>query len=91
MDIEWHRDKAISNRARHGIGFEEAATALDDPRALVLEDAHAEGEMRYILLGMSTQLRLLIVVYTLRKGNTIRIISARKATKKEVTAYAQGI
>ena len=62
-----------------------------DPLALVRDDPDARGEMRLVLLGMSHTGRLLIVCYTLRDEETVRLISARKATKKEVKYYAQGI
>ncbi len=66
--------------------FDEAASCLLDTMALVREDNHAENESRWILLGMSNQARLLVVVYTLR-GESIRLISARKPTTKEVMYY----
>ena len=68
--------------------FEEAATSLLDPQALAQEDADSEGEGRWILIGMSASARLLTVVYTLRDESRIRLISARKATRKEVGYYA---
>jgi uncharacterized DUF497 family protein len=88
MDIEWDKDKAAANLKKHGVSFEEGATALLDPMALAQEDASARGESRWILLGMSDRLRLLTVVYTLRSEDRIRLISARKATRKEADAYA---
>lgn len=88
MDIEWARDKAEANLKKHGVSFEEAATALLDPMALAHEDSAARGERRWILLGMSDSLRLLTVVYTVRGEDRIRLISARKATRKETETYA---
>jgi len=88
MEIEWDADKAASNLRKHGISFEEAATALLDPTALAQEDVSAEGEARWVLLGMSAQPRLLTVVYTLRNQDRIRLISARRATRKEARQYA---
>ncbi len=89
MDIEWDTDKAVSNLAKHGVSFDEAATALLDPMALAQEDEDADGEARWVLLGMSAQTRLLIVVYTLRDPDErVRLISARKATRKEAKYYA---
>lgn len=88
MDIEWDKDKAASNLKKHGVSFEEAASALLDPQALAQEDRAVEGEHRWILLGMSDELRLLTVVYTLRDEERIRLISARKATRKEAEHYA---
>lgn len=66
MEVEWDADKAVANFKKHGVRFEEAATALLDPRALAQEDADSEGEARWVLIGMSTNARLLTVVYTLR-------------------------
>ena len=88
MEIEWDSDKADSNLEKHGVRFEEAATALLDPMALAQEDAASEGEPRWVLIGVSSQLRLLTVVYTLRSQDRIRLISARKATRKEAKHYA---
>ena len=88
MEIEWDADKAASNLRKHGVSFEEAATALLDPMALAQEDSTAEGEARWVLLGMSAQRRLLTVVYTLRSQDRIRLISARRATRKEARQYA---
>lgn len=88
MEIEWATEKAAANFAKHGVSFEEAATALLDPMALAQEDIAAQSEPRWILLGMSARLRLLTVVYTVRSGDRIRLISARKATRKESEDYA---
>lgn len=88
ITIEWDSDKADSNLKKHGVGFEEAATALLDPMALAQEDAGSEGEPRWILTGMGAALRLLTVVYTLRRQDRVRIISARRATRKEAEQYA---
>jgi len=88
IDIEWDADKAVANFKKHGVRFEEAATSLLDPQALAQEDADSEREARWVLIGMSTSARLLTVVYTLREENRIRLISARKATRKEVENYA---
>ncbi len=88
MDIEWDAGKAAANFKKHRVRFEEAATSLLDPSALVQEDDTSEGEARWVLVGMSANSRLLTVVYTLRDENRIRLISARKATRKEATYYA---
>ncbi len=84
--IDFDLSKAQSNFDKHGIAFDEAATCLLDARALVREDQNAEGEVRIVLLGCSEKGRLLTVVYTLR-GETPRLISARKATKNETKSY----
>ena len=88
MEIEWDPKKTASNLKKHEVSFEEAATALLDPMALAQEDTAAEGEPRWVLLGMSAQLRLLSVVHTLRRQDRIRLIAARKATRKESKHYA---
>jgi len=87
-EIEWDATKAAANLQKHGVGFDEAATALLDPMALAQEDDTSAGEARWVLVGMSIDVRLLTVVYTLRAENRIRLISARKATRKEASAYA---
>ena len=88
MDIEWDAGKAAANLDKHGVRFDEAATSLLDPMALAQEDESSEGESRWVLIGMSANARLLTVVYTLRDENRIRLISARKATRKEASIYA---
>jgi uncharacterized protein len=88
MDIEWDADKAVANFKKHGVRFEDAATSLLDPQALAQEDTHSEGEARWVLIGMSSNARLLTVIYTLRDENRIRLISARKATREEAEYYA---
>ena len=88
MDVEWDPGKAAENLKKHGVRFEEAATSLLDPNALAQEDKDSESEARWVLIGMSANARLLTVVYTLRDENRIRLISARKATRKEAAFYA---
>lgn len=89
MQITWDENKAVSNQKKHrGVSFEEAATCLLDPMALVVEDPDAEGEQRFILIGMSSNASLLTVCYSVPDGSSIRIISARKPTKREVDSYA---
>jgi uncharacterized DUF497 family protein len=88
IDIEWDSDEADSNLQKHGVSFEEAATAQLDPMALAQEDAASEGEPRWVLIGMSAQMRLVTVIYALRHRDRVRLISARKATRKVVKYYA---
>jgi len=88
MEIEFDPVKAKNNLSKHSVSFDEAASALLDPMALGFEDPDAEGESRWILLGMSSQGRLLTVVYTLRDSDRIRLISARKSTRNEAKQYA---
>lgn len=84
--------KAVSNRAKHGVSFDEASTVFRDPDGLDWQDwQHSRGEPRFKRLGVSNQGRMLLVVYTprrMRDGNeAIRIISARRASRKERAAY----
>ena len=88
MRIEFDPKKAASNLKKHRVSFAEAASCLLDPLARVRDDPDAADELRLILLGMSRTGRLLAVCYTLRGDEVIRLISARKATKKEVMSYA---
>ena len=90
MDFEWDPAKAASNRRKHGVSFEEAAEAVNDPRAIEEYDfEHSTAtEDRFRLVGMSGKGRLLVVVYT-RRDEAVRIISARRATRSEAEAYAK--
>ena len=90
MEIEFDPKKASSNLKKHAVDFDEAATALLDPYALVIDDPDALDEQRLILLGLSQKVRLLLICYTFR-DEVIRLISARCATKHEERAYAQGV
>lgn len=89
MQFEWNEEKAQSNKQKHGISFEEAKTVFDDENALFLYDAaHSLDEDRYILLGMSSSIRLLVVCHAPQQNDeVIRIISARTANKQERQQY----
>jgi uncharacterized protein len=89
LRFEWDPAKAAANSKKHGIGFDEAKSAFSDERAkLIADPAHSNDEDRFVLLGLSTKLRLLVVCHCYRtKSNTIRIISARKATAIESQQY----
>ena len=90
MKIEWEPKKAKSNLEKHGVSFEEAATALSDPMAATGADPdHSLTEERYVTFGVSEQGRLVVVSHT-EKNQTIRIISARKASKGERELYEEG-
>jgi uncharacterized DUF497 family protein len=93
LRFEWDEEKNRVNQRKHRIRFEEAQTAFFDEDALVFNDPdHSDDEERFLLLGLSSMLRVLVVVHCLRdRGDTIRIISARKATKTEREAYARGV
>lgn len=88
MQIEWDPAKAAANLKKHGVSFEEAATSMLDPLALAQEDPTSTDEARWVLVGMSAAARLLTVVYALRSEERVRLISARKATRKEEAYYA---
>jgi uncharacterized DUF497 family protein len=91
MQFEWDADKADANLAKHGISFEEALACFFDPEQVAYYDPdHSADEDRELLIGHSAHGRLLIVSYTLR-GRVARLISARKATRREAQSYAQGI
>lgn len=90
MKIEWDPRKAKSNLKKHGVSFEEAATALSDPMAATGADPdHFIIEERYVTFGISQNGRLLVVSHT-EKDEIIRIISARKASKGEREIYEEG-
>ena len=83
--FQWDPGKALINQKVHGVSFAEAVTAFEDDYALTVEDEHSD-ERRFITLGKDSTSRLLVVVYTYR-GDTIRIISARRATSQERKDY----
>ena len=85
MNFEWDYRKAESNLKKHDIDFADAVSIFDDLNAITIEDAHEE-EQRFISIGIDCFARILVVVYTWR-GETIRIISDRKATKREQKNY----
>lgn len=90
MEFAWNRDKELSNIAKHGIDFAEAATVFGDPLELTIPDPdHSIGEFRFLSIARSFQNRLLVVAYTEREDR-IRIISARKATPRERRQYESG-
>jgi uncharacterized DUF497 family protein len=89
--FEWDEEKAASNVAKHGIGFDEASTVFGDPLAVIFDDEeHSQGELREIIIGHSVLDRLLLVAFTERAGEIIRIISARKATRREREDHEEG-
>ena len=86
--FEWDPRKARSNEKKHGVSFEEARSVFFDEQALFLEDPQPlHEEERFVLLGVSASIRLLVVVHALRESDVIRIISARKATRSEAREY----
>lgn len=91
VDITWDPIKADTNLKKHGISFEEAATVIQSAMTVTIEDDASDDEQRFITIGMSIKLRVIMVVHTYRDDADIRIISARKATKKEQEAYEERI
>ena len=91
LRFEWDERKSAVNQSKHGVSFEEARSVFFDERARLIDDPdHSEDEERFILLGLSSTLRLLVVCHCYRsEGNVIRIISARKATARESKLYPQ--
>ena len=89
MRFEWDPNKNEANQRKHGVSFEEASSVFYDENALLISDPdHSDDEERFILLGLSRRLRLLVVCHCLRESESvIRIISARKATTKEARQY----
>lgn len=90
MNIDWDPNKARANSANHGVLFSDAEAELYDPNGITRENDRAEGEQRFVTLGLDALVRALVVVYTYR-GDAIRIISARRATRNEVRAHERGI
>jgi len=89
MEIEFDPEKAAANPANHdGVTFDEARHVLLDPFALTREDVDANGEQRFVTLGMGGRLRVLVIVWTLR-GNRIRLVSAWKANQSQRRRYEQ--
>lgn len=93
IKFEWDETKNKANRFKHGIWFEEAQSVFDDLGGRLFVDLeHSNEEDRFLLLGMSSAVRLLVVVHCYRESDSvIRIISARKATKQETQFYEEGI
>lgn len=84
------QNKAATNLVKHGVSFDEAKTVFNDPLYVDFYDPnHSDGEHRYIVIGMSAQNRLLLVAHT-ERGDAVRLISAREATRAERRAYEQG-
>lgn len=88
MRYQWDRDKALTNRSKHGIDFADAVSVFSDELAITIFDDHPVEE-RFITMGMDAMGRILVVVYTMR-DDEIRLISARKATKNERRQYEEG-
>jgi uncharacterized DUF497 family protein len=91
LEFEWDEAKATSNLAKHGVSFGEALTVFDDSLAAIFDDeAHSSQELREIIIGYSTQDRLVLVCFTERQ-DVIRLVSARLATRTERRKYEESI
>ena len=92
LRFSWDARKARANRQKHGVSFEEAQTVFFDDNGLFLDDPdHSWEEKRFLLLGLSSSLRSLLVCHCFLKEDDIRIFSARRATKRERQQYAERI
>ncbi len=88
LEFEWDERKNQENIRKHGLTFQEAETVFSDEHALLIGDSeHSDAEDRFILLGLSADLHTLVVCHCYRRGVVIRIISARKATRREREQY----
>lgn len=90
MKFEWDLKKAQLNLKKHGVSFQEAATIFGDPLSVTFPDPdHSVGESRYVTIGMSQFERLIVIAHTDR-GERVRLISARRATRRETRFYEEG-
>ncbi len=90
--FEWDNDKARLNQVKHGVSFDEASTVFNDSLAKIFDDAiHSIGERREIIIGHSLNNRLLLVCFTERSQEMIRIVSVRLPTRKERNDYEESI
>ena len=90
MQFEWDPATAAANLKRHRVSFHEAATVLEDPLSTTFADeVHSEGEARFLTIGASTRGHVLVVAHT-ERNDTVRVISARRATRREREFYEQG-
>ena len=89
-DVEWDPAKARSNLEKHGISFSDAEAVLFDPMTISMEDQSAEGEDRFVAVGCNSLGQVSVVCYTYR-GDNIRMISARPATKRERNTYEERV
>ncbi len=90
LAFEWDANKARWNLVKHGVSFEESSTVFGDPRSLTIPDpVHSQMEERFVTLGTSHRGKLLVVVHT-ERGDNIRIITARPASRRERRTYEKG-
>jgi uncharacterized protein len=88
--FEWDPPKADANLRAHGIGFAAAVTVLQDALALTREDPDAVDEQRFVTLGLSDEANLLVIVYTYREPDILRVLSAWRANKRQRELYEKG-
>jgi uncharacterized DUF497 family protein len=88
VQFEWDGAKAATNLRKHRVSFHEAATVLQDPLSTTFPDPAIEGEQRFVTIGVSAMGKLLVVAHT-ERGDTVRLISARRATRRERSFYEQ--
>jgi len=89
LQFVWDREKAAANLRKHGVDFEEAATAFGDPLSITIPDPdHSAAEERWLLVGASRAGRMLVVAYT-ERGDEIRLITARSAARRERQTYEE--
>lgn len=90
LTFEWDAEKAAVNARKHLVTFEEALTVFADPLSVTIADPdHSHGDVRYVLVGLSARGRLVVVSHS-ERGQTIRIINARLASRREKRAYEEG-
>ena len=90
MKFQWDPAKATSNVRKHGISFDEAVTVFKDPLAFIFDDMeHSKDEHREIIIGMSALTRMLLVCFVERHEDSVRLITARSATRKEIEDYEE--
>ena len=90
MNYQWDPAKAAANLKKHGVEFADAVGVFDDPGAITIEDPDAAGEQRFLSIGLDVLGRLIVVAFTYR-GDDLRLISARKATRREISIYEKRI
>ena len=90
LRFEWDEGKAWRNVEKRGVSFEEATTVFGDPRSWTIDDPlHSEDEVRFVTMGETVKREIVVVVHT-ERGDSIRIITARKATRRERRTYGAG-
>ena len=91
LELEWDPLKALGNLSKHGVSFREASTVFGDPLSVTVPDPdHSRDEARCVTVGMSSNRRILVVIHTDR-GDRVRIISARPATRRETMIYEEDL